>query len=134
MPLSMQADELAPGDQNVVRRRPLAGRPDGGRGDRRGDALDDWAEVPAGEFLLQSGRIERRGMRRDVDQRRFQPLGVGMAEFERGQLLEVIVKKPWVVERRLQDQRLPARYRRAVAPVHGTVGELLADDDVRRAP
>ena len=42
----------------------------------------------------------------DIDQRAFEPLGIGVAELERGQFLQVVVQQPGVIERGLQDQRL----------------------------
>ena len=47
-----------------------------------------------------------------------EPLGIGMAEFERGELLEMIVQQPGMVERRQQDQRLAPGDRRAMAAMH----------------
>jgi len=40
-------------------------------------------------------------MRRDVDQRAFEPLGVGVTELERGEFLQMIVQQPGMVERGL---------------------------------
>ena len=57
-------------------------------------------------------------MGRDIDQSTLQPLGVGMTEFERGELLEMIVQQPWVVECGQKDQRLTPRDGRAVAAMH----------------
>jgi len=37
----------------------------------------------------------------DVDQRRLEPLGVGVAELERGEFLQVVVQQPGMVERGL---------------------------------
>src|SRR4051794_17809489 len=132
MPLSMQADELPPGDQNVVWRGALPRAPDRGRRDRGCDALGERGEIPRCELGLYSCRVERRRMRRDVDERGFQPLSVAMPEFQRRQLLQMIVQQPGMIERGLQDQRLAPRKRAAMAAVHRTVRELLADDDVRR--
>ena len=54
----------------------------------------------------------------DIDQRALQPLGIGMTEFERSELLEVIVQQPGVVERGQQDQGLAPGDGRAMAAVH----------------
>src|SRR3974390_121245 len=48
------------------------------------------------------------------------------------ELLEVVVQKPRMVERGLQDQRLAPGHGRAEAAMQGAVGELLADHDVGR--
>src|SRR3974390_474629 len=53
-----------------------------------------------------------------------------MAEFEMAELLEVVVQEPRMVERGLQDQRLPPRHGRAETAMHGAARELLADHDV----
>src|SRR3569832_441103 len=134
MPLTMQAAELAPGDQYVVRRGAFLGRPDRAGGDGGADAFDRVAEVAAGQLGLEPGSVQRGGVGGNVDQDSLEPLGVGMAELELAQLLEVIVQQPGVVERRLEDQRLAPRHRGAVAAVHGARRKLLADDDVGRRP
>src|SRR3569832_1731926 len=134
MPLTMQADELAPGDQNVVRRGAFLGRPDRAGGDGGADALVRVAEVAAGQLGLEPGGVQRGGMGGNVDQDRLEPLGVGMAELERAQLLEVIVQPPGVVERRLEDLCFAPRHRGAMAAMHGACRNLLADDDVGRRP
>src|SRR6185503_10490605 len=103
MPLTMQADELAPRDQNVVGRSALARAPDGAGGDRTADTLDHVAKVAGGEFGLEGRGIERHGVGGNVDQDRLEPLGVGMAELKLAELLEVVVQQPGMVERRLQD-------------------------------
>src|SRR5690348_13087833 len=134
MPLTMQADELAPGHQNVVRRGAFAGRPDRAGGDGGADPLDRVAEVAGSQLGLEPGDVERGGMRGNVDQDRLEPLGVGMTELELAQLLEVVMQQPGVVESGLQDQRLAQRHGRAVAAVHGACRKLLAGDDIGRRP
>ena len=118
MPLPMQGDKLLPGHKNIVRRGRRLGPPDRGGGDRLGDPLHGLGKMAPGEFRPQRFGIESRGMGRDIDQCALEPLGIGMAEFERGELLEMIVQQPRVVERRQQDQRLAPGDRRAVAAMH----------------
>src|ERR1041385_5879305 len=47
--------------------------------------------------MLRCGSIENRGT---------QPVTIGMAELERGEVLGVRVEQPWMVDQREQDQRL----------------------------
>ena len=100
----MQGDQLLPGHQNIVGRGLRARAPDRRCGDGAGDPVHHRREIAGGELGLERRGIERRRMARimggDVDQRRLQPLGVGMAEFERGQLFQVVVQQPGMVERR----------------------------------
>src|SRR3569833_2086254 len=131
MPLTMQADELAPGHQNVVRRRAFARPPDRAGGDGAAHALENVAEVASRQFGSQAGGVERYGMRGDVDQHRLEPLGIGVAELELAELLEVVVQQPGVVERRLEEQRLAPGHGGPVAAVHRACRKLLAADDVR---
>jgi hypothetical protein len=56
----------------------------------------------------------------NVDQRAFEPLGIGMGELERGQFLHMVVQQPRIIERGLQDQRLALGDGRAVAAMHRT--------------
>ena len=49
-----------------------------------------------------------------------------MAEFGLGEFLEVIVEQPGMVHRRLQDQRLPQRDRRAMAAMQRARRKLRA--------
>jgi len=51
---------------------------------------------------------------------------LGMGELERGDLLEVVVQSPWVVDQAQQDQRLAAGDRRALAAHDRAHGELRA--------
>ena len=68
----------------------------------------------------------------DVDQRGLEPFGVGIAELERGQFLQVVVQQPGMIERGLQDQRLAQRHRGAGAAMQRARRHLLADHDIRR--
>ena len=75
-------------------------------------------EITPGEFRPQRLRIEGRSMGRDIDQRALESLGIGMTEFERGELFQMIVQQPGVVERGLQDQRFAPGDGRAMPPMH----------------
>src|SRR5271163_1748565 len=67
---------------------------------------------------------------KDVDQRAFELLRIGMAEFGRREFLKMLVQQPGVVERRLQDQRFAARDRGAVAAMQRACGKLRARRDI----
>src|SRR5580692_5137481 len=126
MPLPMQGDELLPGQQNIGGSGIWPGAPDRWRGDGALDSFEEFAETTLGQFgrercnLLRScgigivagvlGEILGEMMGENVDQRAFELLRVDVAEFGRGEFLDVVVKKPRVVARRLQDQRFAARY------------------------
>ncbi len=75
-----------------------------------------------------------RVMGRDIDQRALEPLGIGMAEFQLAQFLQVIVQQPGMVERGLKDQRLAQGNRDAVAAMHRARRQLLAHDHIRHRP
>src|SRR6202042_1164703 len=49
----------------------------------------------------------------DVDQRAFELLSVGMAEFRGGEFLKMIGKQPRIIDRGQQDKRLAAPARRS---------------------
>ena len=69
-------------------------------------------------------------MGEDVDQRAFELLRVGMAELGLGQFLEVVVQQPRMIQRRQQDQRLPARDRGAMAAMQRARRKLRAGRDI----
>src|SRR5580658_10055756 len=110
MPLPMQGNELLPGQQNIVRSGVWPGAPDRWRGDGALDSLEEIAETALGQFdrerrsLLRPcgigivdgilGEIFDEMMGENVDQRAFELLRVDVAEFGRGEFLDVVVKKP----------------------------------------
>jgi len=57
-------------------------------------------------------------MGKDVNQSAFELLRIGMAELCGGELLEMLVQEPRVIDRRLQNQRFAARDRGAVAAMN----------------
>ena len=66
----------------------------------------------------------------DVDQRAFELLRIGVAELGLGQFLHVVVQQPGMVERGLQDQRLAARDRGAMAAMQRARREMRARRDI----
>ena len=100
----MQGDQLLPGHQNIVGRGVRARAPDRRGGDCGGHPVHHRGQVAGGELGLERRGIEGGRMTRtmggDIDQRRLEPLGVGMAEFERRKLFQVVVQQPGMVERR----------------------------------
>ena len=67
------------------------------------------------QFGPHGGGVGRLRLGGDVDQRGLEPFGIGMAELELAEFLQVVVQQPGMVERRLQDQRLAQRDRGAMA-------------------
>src|SRR5258708_37742697 len=51
-------------------------------------------------------------------------VGLGVGEFQGGDLLQMVVQQPRMIDQRLQNQRLPARHRAALAAHDRAVGEL----------
>ena len=66
----------------------------------------------------------------DVDQRAFELLSVGMAEFRGGEFLKMIVQQPRIIDRGQQDKRLAARDRGAMAAMQRAYGEMRACRDI----
>src|SRR5215813_768031 len=62
-----------------------------------------------------------------------EPMGLAVGQFERRDLLQVIVQEPGMVNQALQDQRLPAGERRALAAHDRAIGKLGACGLVRPA-
>src|ERR1700761_1074805 len=58
-------------------------------------------------------------------------MGFAMGELQRGYLLQVVMQQPRVVDQALQDQRLPAGQRRALAAHDRAVRELGGSDRPR---
>src|SRR5215813_12878016 len=98
MPLPMQADKLRPSYQNIVRSGFRPGTPDRRGRDRQGNAPRHVAQATGGQLPLERFGIERGGMGGDIDERAFQPLGFGMAKFERGEFLQMVVQEPGMIE------------------------------------
>jgi len=117
----MQGDKLLPGQQNIGGCGVRPGAPDRGRRNGARDAFEDISETSLGKLGRKLGalgiavatNIRGETMGKNVDQRAFEFLRIGVAELGLGQLLEMVVQQPRVVERRLQDQRFAARDRSA---------------------
>src|SRR5271154_4794489 len=69
-------------------------------------------------------------MRMGVDQRRFEFPGIGVTELGFGQFLQVIVQKPRVIDRSLEDESLATRYRGAMAAMQRTSEKMWAGRSV----
>src|SRR5580692_7388625 len=113
----MQGDKLLPGEQNIAFGGLRPGAPDRRRGDAALDAPEEFGEPAPGEFGRERrplgiasapAKIVSEMMGKDIDQGAFELLRVGMAEFGLGKLLKMLVQKPRMVERCLQEQRFPA--------------------------
>src|SRR5215203_1954868 len=130
MPLPMQGDKLIPSHQYVVRRCFRPHPPDRSRGDRLFDPADEVGEATPGQFGARYVAIRCAVMGKKVNQGRLQFLGLGMAEFEPGEVFQMVVQKPGMVNRRLQDQGLAAGDSGAMPPMNRTVRELRAGNHV----
>src|ERR1700733_9378442 len=124
MPLPMQGDKLLPSEQNITLGGLRPGAPDRRRGDAALDAPEQLGKAALGEFGRErrplgvtsaAAEIVGEMMGENIDQGAFELLRIGVAEFGLGELLKVFMQQPGVIERRLQDQRFPARDRRAMA-------------------
>src|SRR5436309_12695610 len=130
MPLPMQGKKLIPGHHNVGWRciRPRA--PDRRHSDRALDAqnkLGNAAAIELGAHRLAVGGAFMGG---NVDQRRLDLLGVGVAKLNACKRFQMLIEQPRMVDGSLQDQRLPARDRGAMAAQNRAGGELGTGDDV----
>src|SRR6516162_11281102 len=127
MPLPMQGNELLPGQENIIRRGFRTRTPDRRGGDRALDARELIGKAAADELGGERGplgftviaarfaEILAKMMGKDVDQRAFKLLGIGVAEFGGGQFLEMIVQQPGVIDCSLEDQRFATRNRGTMA-------------------
>src|SRR5712691_6327959 len=128
MALPMQGDELLPRHQHVVGRGLAPRTPDRGGGDRLLDALRELAQAAAVELGGHGLAVARPAVGKDVDQLAPHPGGLGVAELDPGELLEVLVQQPGVIDGGLEDERLAQR--NAVAAVDRARRQLGAGDHV----
>ncbi len=131
----MQGNELLPCHRATVRRAASGRAPhtDAEVVIASLDALLDLGQVPSRQIGLDRGGIDGCRVGGDVDQRRLQPLGFRVAEFEVAEFLEMIVQQPGMIDRGLQNQRLAQRRTEVRKPRCSVPRRhLLADDDIRR--
>src|SRR5215470_5767600 len=130
MPLPMQGKKLIPGHHNVggCCIRPCA--PDRRHRDRALDAQNQLANATTGE--LATHRLTVRGalMRRNVEERGLDLLGVGVTKLNACKCFQMLVEQPGMIDGGLQNERLPARDRSAMAAQDRACGKLRAGDDV----
>src|SRR6516164_330404 len=144
MPLPMQSDELLPGQQNIGSRRLRARAPNRRGGDGALDSLEQFGKTAPGQFGGEGGpfgfrvraaffaEIVGEMMGKDVDQGAFELLRIGVAELGGGEFFEMIVQKPRVINRRLEDEGFPALDRSAMAAMNRARGQLRARGDIGR--
>src|ERR1700739_2034985 len=142
MPLPMQGDKLFPGLQNIGRGSFGPRGPDRRRGDGALDPSQKRSMSAPRQFSRQRSPFRRailikifaeifgEMMGKDVDQGAFELLRIGVAEFGLGELLEMLMQKPGVVECLLQDQCFPAWNRGTMAAIDWTRRQLQACRDI----
>ena len=122
----MQGSKLFPGHQHVIGRCFAPRSPYIWGGDRLVDPREQSGMPRLCKYCAQLLGIRVYAAGQDVQQGPFEPLRIGMAKFQAGQLFEMIVGKPCVVDDGLKDQRLAPRNRRAMAAQNGARGKLRA--------
>src|SRR5262249_13894555 len=130
MPLPMQGKKLIPGHHNVdgCCIRPCA--PDRRHRDRALDAQNQLGNATTGELGTRGLAVGGALMRCNVDQRGFDLLGVGVTKLNACKCFQMLVEQPGMVDGGLQNERLPARDRSAMAAQDRACGKLRAGDDV----
>src|ERR1700691_3229410 len=139
MPLGMQGDKLFPGQQNIGGSGFGPRAPNRWSRNRALDAAEHVGKTAAGEVgqkvrprrsvvVIQAETLGRMG--KNVDQRAFQLLTVGVTEFSRSQLLEVVVENPGMIQRRLQHERFAPRDRGAMAAMQRARRKMRTRRDV----
>src|SRR6516225_6332102 len=119
MPLPMQGDKLLPSGKDVVGRSPRPRAPDRRGGEGLVNARRGFGKSPPAEFGDHGRTIGRTAMGENVDQLAFHLGGLGMAELDPRELLQMLVQEPGMIDHGLQDERLAQRYGGAVAAVDG---------------
>ena len=126
----MQGDKLFPRTQDVVGSGIRLGAPDRRGGDGVLEAAGELGQPPAGELGDHGFPVRRPAMRKNVDQLAFHPRRLGMPELDAGELLQMLMQEPGVIDDGLQDQRLAAGNGGAVAAMDRTCRQLRARDDI----
>ena len=126
----MQGDKLIPCHENIVGSGLRLGAPDRRSGDDILNAAGDLGQPAAAELGDHRLAIRRSTVRENIDQLALHPRGYGMPELDAGELLEMLVQQPGMVDDSLQDQRLAARYGGAVTAMDRARRQLWARDDV----
>ena len=129
----MQGDKLLPRGQNVVGGGVQLRAPDRRRGDGLVDARSHLGQSSAGQFGGHGVAVWRRPMSKDVDQFALHPGGFGMAEFDSGEFLEMLVQQPRVVDDSFENERFAQGNSGAVAAMNGARCQLRARHNVRLA-
>ena len=136
MILVMQADELFPGGEDIVRGSADRAAQTGRCRDYLLDAIRTSAQPRRASSAITSAASSRRPGQ-NIDNRRLYLRGIEMAQLHSGELLKMIVKKPRMVDDCLKNERFAAGDGGAMAAVDR--GSMLAADLLpyrgrRRAP
>src|SRR5436190_10908652 len=124
MGLPMQADELFPSRENVVRGCTGLRRPHGRRGDNLLDAFRHLAQAAPAELDDHGFRVSRAPVRKDIDQGSLYLRSFGMAQLHFSELFQMIVKKPGMVDYGLKNEGFAAGNGRAMTAVDGARRQL----------
>src|SRR5436853_6751053 len=111
----MQADNVGPPEAYVLRRSGLPRWPIRHMGNRLLDTGEQRALPARGNCGAHGGRAHRMLRCGSIEDRRAQPVAVGMAELERGEFLGMRLEQPWMIDQCEQNERL-ARGKRAAPP------------------
>ena len=104
----MQGENVGPEGCDVLGGRPASRRPVRPVGDRLLDPRQHAAEIERGQRRAHRVGVVHGGPD-DVEHRAAQPVGVGMAQLELGELLGMGFEQPGMVDDRQQDQGLARR-------------------------
>src|SRR5271166_811787 len=108
MPLAMQGDKLLPRREHVVGGGTCPRTPDGGCGDRLLDASCNLGQAPPAKLGHHALRVGCAAVGENVDESGLYLRGLGMAELDAGELLEMIMQEPGVIDDGLQNKGFAA--------------------------
>ncbi len=126
----MQGDKLFPRHQHIVGSGLRPCTPAVGGGDGFLHAPGELGQPPASELGDHGLPVRRAAMGKNVDQLALHPRGVGVTELDLGELLQMLVQQPGVIDDGLQDQRLTAGNGGAVAAMDRARRQLRARHDI----
>src|SRR5713226_4840627 len=130
MPLAMQGDKLFPCRENVVRGGASLGAPNRGCRDHLLHASGNLGEAAPAEFGHHAVGVGRIAMGENVDQRSLYLRSLGMAQLDCGELLQVVVKEPRVIDDGLENERFAPGDGGTIATVNRACRELWTCRDV----
>src|SRR4051812_20964607 len=124
MGLPMQADELFPSRENVVRGCTGLRGPHRRRGDHLLDAFRHLAQAAPAELDDHGFRLSRAPVGKDIDQGSLDLRSFGMAQLDFSELFQMIVKEPGMIDYGLKNEGFAAGNGGAMAAVDGARRKL----------